>query len=107
MCVCLQEIPKDIEGDEHKAIFYRRQISSAKYMFESSLYRSYYLGFDDTGDDDYKTLILRHKGEDEVDERCNIELEECWTAVNVTVWHQAVGFSRESNVSPCCIFQKE
>lgn len=75
MCVCLQEIPRDIEGDEHKAIFYRTQISSAKYMFESSLYRSHYLGFDRNGGDDYETLILRHKAEDEPDEWCNIESE--------------------------------
>ncbi|XP_075892016.1 uncharacterized protein LOC142895120 isoform X2 [Nelusetta ayraudi] len=71
------EIPKDIEGNEHKAIFYLTPISSVKYMFESSLYRSHYLGFDDNGGEDHETLILRHKAEDEVDERCNIELEEC------------------------------
>lgn len=77
MCVCLQEIPNDIEGNEHKAIFYLKQMSSSKYMFESSLYRSHYLGLDHNGGEVHHTLVLRHKAEDEVDERCNIEWVEC------------------------------
>lgn len=77
VCVCLQDIPRDIEENGHKAIFYLKQISSDKYMFESSLYPSYYLGFDHNSEEDYDTLIMRYKAEDEVDEVCNITLDEC------------------------------
>lgn len=74
VCVCLQEIPKDIEVDNHKAIFYLVRKANMVYMFESSLYESHYLGFEHNSGG-YDKLILRHNA-DEVDEGFHITLED-------------------------------
>lgn len=78
VCVCLQEIPKNINEDCHKAIFYLIQKTNKDYMFESSLYTSYYLGFEYDSSKGFDKLILNHNA-DEVDEGLLITLE------NVTV----------------------
>lgn len=70
------EIPQDIDENGHKAIFYLNKLSSAKCIFESSLYRSHYLGFNHNSGEDHDTLVLLHKAEDEVDEVCNIDVED-------------------------------
>lgn len=44
MFVFLQEPPKEIKEDKHRAVFYREKIQS-RYIFRSSLFPSKILGF--------------------------------------------------------------
>lgn len=76
MIVFLQEIPKHIQEDAHKAMFYQvKQQHTSNYLFESSLFPSEYLAFEpDSNDHRRSRLILRHKGKDEVDESAVISL---------------------------------
>lgn len=75
LCVCLQEIPKDIGGDSNKAIFYLIIKTNDVYMFESSLYKDYYLGFENDSRAGYDKLTLHHTI-DQVDEGLHITLED-------------------------------
>lgn len=79
--VFLQEIPKDIDQDCYKAIFYQVQRTSDVYMFESSLHESHYLGFEHDSSGGYDKLVLHHNP-DEVDARLDITLED--DCVNAT-----------------------
>lgn len=81
--MCLQEIPKNIGEDSHKAIFYLIQKTNKEYIFESSLHKSYYLGFEHDSSKGYDKLILHHT--DEVDEGTHIILENV-TTVNAAVY---------------------
>ncbi|XP_037630980.1 interleukin-18-like [Sebastes umbrosus] len=70
--------PSSIEETEHKAVFYMTHLTASKtYMFESSMYPSYFLGFESDGDNpSLQKLVLRHKdnGTDEPDEACEVTL---------------------------------
>lgn len=79
--VSLQEIPEDIGQDGHKAIFYLIIKTNNVYKFESSLYKHYYLGFENDSSAGYDKLTL-HYNIDQVDEGLQITLED------VTEWMQ-------------------
>lgn len=70
-----QEIPKAIDKDSYKAIFYLVKRASNVYMFESSLHKSHYLGFEHDSSGGHDKLILHHNP-DEVDTRLDITLED-------------------------------
>lgn len=77
MCGFLQEnLPHDIGKNAHKAVFYRTE-DSTRYKFESSFYRSEFLGFEpDEDDHTLSKLVLRYVGKDEVDESSDVFLSQ-------------------------------
>ncbi|XP_070761853.1 uncharacterized protein [Enoplosus armatus] len=74
------DLPKQIEETAHKALFYLIKLANEtnKYMFESSLYPQRFLGFEPNADNpSLNKLVLRHKGKDEVDDRCEMTFSDC------------------------------
>lgn len=68
----MQDLPKQIGESAHKAVFYRKPTLS-KYLLESSVYPTEFLGFEPDGDDHtLSKLVLRHIGEREMDESCEV-----------------------------------
>ncbi|XP_077962713.1 interleukin-18-like isoform X2 [Gasterosteus aculeatus] len=66
----METLPKDIEDDSHPALFYMRQLSTDRFEFESSSYKSEYLGFEPDGDNpSHNKLVLHKKNQTEVDFR--------------------------------------
>lgn len=73
----LQDLPDRIGENAHKAVFYRTESSTSRYKFESSLYRSEFLGFEpDEDDHTLSKLVLRYIGKDEVDESSDVFLSQ-------------------------------
>lgn len=73
----MQDLPKRIEESAHKAVFYRRGTLS-KYLLESSVYPTEFLGFEpDEDDHTLSKLVLRHIGEKEKNESCELIFSQC------------------------------
>ncbi|XP_038548671.1 interleukin-18-like [Micropterus salmoides] len=73
------ELPDKIEETAHKALFYLIPLTGQtnKFMFESSLYPSKFLGFEPIeSNPSLNKLVLRHKV-DQVDESCEVSLSDC------------------------------
>lgn len=63
------ELPTDIKGTSHEALFYMKELSTpSSYTFQSTLDKSRFLGFqlDDTNPSRHKLVLIQDK--DEVDE---------------------------------------
>ncbi|KAG7480364.1 interleukin-18 isoform X1 [Solea senegalensis] len=69
------DLPKKIEERQHKALFYMTMVVSNKYMFESTLYPSKFLGFEpDKRNSSLKAVVLLEKGHRGVDEKAEVTL---------------------------------
>lgn len=71
------DLPSNIGENSHRAIFLRRRLTSTsdKFLFESSLYPSFFLAFElDKENPSLNKLVLRQKAWDEVDESCLMAL---------------------------------
>ncbi|XP_040901795.1 interleukin-18-like isoform X2 [Toxotes jaculatrix] len=70
------ELPHTIPETSHKALFYLKKLPAHnKFMFESSVYPSKFLGFEpDEDNPTLNKLVLRHKTSDEVDETAELTL---------------------------------
>ncbi|XP_034556536.1 interleukin-18-like [Notolabrus celidotus] len=80
VCAEAMDLPSKIDKDAHKAVFYRRSLQSGTdmYMFESSLYRSRFLGFNKSSEQSsLDKLVLCQKDDKEVNERCEFSLFKC------------------------------
>lgn len=74
ICPEQMDLPCRIDQSRHKAVFYRREVSSSKYSFESSLYPSEFMAFecDEQNSTLYK-LVLR-PCKDQVDDWAQVIL---------------------------------
>lgn len=65
----MERIPDHIPSEEHRAVFYRRELEiSDKYLFQSSLHRNKFLAFEPyEKDQTLSKLVLHEKPEDAVD----------------------------------------
>ncbi|CAB1458506.1 unnamed protein product [Pleuronectes platessa] len=78
ICTEAMVLPIEIMDNAHKALFYLTQLTANKFMFESTVYRSKFLGFTCVdGNPSLKKLVLRSKGPDGVDESSEATLNEC------------------------------
>ncbi|KAM9317790.1 interleukin-18-like [Pholidichthys leucotaenia] len=67
VCAEAMDVPMDVEGTKHKALFYMKAETPSKtYIFESSIHQDHYLAVDSSGCGPYK-LVLRNKSQDQVD----------------------------------------
>ncbi|XP_076591659.1 uncharacterized protein LOC143323610 isoform X2 [Chaetodon auriga] len=71
------DLPKRIEESAHKAVFYQKSTVS-KCLLESSVYPTEFLGFEPDGNDHtLSKLVLRHIGERESNEYCEVFFSQC------------------------------
>ncbi|XP_041849895.1 interleukin-18-like [Melanotaenia boesemani] len=69
------DLPTNISGEEHEAMFYQERISCGRCRFESTMYKNHFLAFEpDQNIPGLYKLLLHYKGETEVDESCNLTL---------------------------------
>lgn len=73
-----QELPYKIEDKAHKALFYLTKLTHDKFMFESSVFPSTFLGFEPVKDNpSLKKPVLHEKGFDGVGEDSEVILSKC------------------------------
>ncbi|XP_024910849.1 uncharacterized protein LOC112486949 isoform X2 [Cynoglossus semilaevis] len=72
------ELPYKIEDKAHKALFYLTKLTHDKFMFESSVFPSTFLGFEPVKDNpSLKKPVLHEKGFDGVGEDSEVILSKC------------------------------
>ncbi len=92
----LQDLPQEIQGSEHKAVFHQKKLFAPdKYQLESSLRPLEFLGFREVGGHALK-LVLIPKREDELDEGCQVLI--------TNEWFHNVSIAKNQD-SPCISFQ--
>ncbi|KAM6932299.1 interleukin-18-like [Lycodopsis pacificus] len=72
----MDALPEDIEETRHRALFYMTKLTATNtYQFESSWFKSEFLGFAPDGDNpSLNKLVLLKQAEDQVDESCQVVL---------------------------------
>lgn len=75
ICPESMDLPERIKGNAHKAVFYLTKLPTSKYLLESSLYPTKFLGFEPDGDNhSLSKLVLHQREKKEVVDSCEVVL---------------------------------